>query len=396
MHGETGVGPVVKAVYVSHSPADSAGAELALIELVEGIIETASMELHLVVPAEGPLFRRLTSIGVPISVIPHLTWTDRPSGSRLASFIRYAVQRGRSVCRIIALVRRLRCDVVVSNTSTVFTPAVAAKLMGVPHVWYVHEFGVKDHDLRYDLGFERSMSFIGKLSRMVLVPSRAVSSVLEEWVDPDKIKVIPCAVHGPSHLAPFEHDGEWRLVLVGRKSPGKGQTDAVDAVAALRRMGHPVRLRLVGGGEGRYVESLRERARRLDVDQYVEFVEPTPQVVDHYRWAQIVLMCSNAEAFGRVTVEAMKYGRPVVGADAAGTAELIRDGETGVLYRSGDAEDLAAKIVASMSDPERMAGIAHRGQEWAERSFSLPISVAAFTSILHEAMDVEAIVRDGR
>jgi glycosyltransferase involved in cell wall biosynthesis len=47
------------------------------------------------------------------------------------------------------------------------------------------------------------------------------------------------------------------------------------------------------------------------------------------------------EGFGRVTVEAMKVGRPVVGANGGGTVELIRDGWNGLFYRLGDAVDLA-------------------------------------------------------
>ena len=60
--------------------------------------------------------------------------------------------------------------------------------------------------------------------------------------------------------------------------------------------------------------------------------------------ADVVLMCSRREAFGRVTVEGMKLGKPVIGTRSGGTPEIVQDTETGFLYAPGDAQELAARI----------------------------------------------------
>ena len=64
----------------------------------------------------------------------------------------------------------------------------------------------------------------------------------------------------------------------------------------------------------------------------------------HKIYADVVLMCSRREAFGRVTVEGMKLGKPVIGTRSGGTPEIVQEGETGFLYAPGDAQELAAKI----------------------------------------------------
>ena len=385
-------GMLLRAVYVSHSPDDRAGAELALLELVQGIVESGAMDVHVVVPADGPLRRRLTAFGVQTSVIPELTWTDIRWIDRQRWFrfrcLGYVLRRARSVLRLARLLRELRCDVVVSNTSTVIAPALAAQIARVPHVWYVHEFGVSDHAIEYDVGYERSMNLVGKLSRQVVVPSLAVGSALRTWIAPNQLRVISCAVEGLDPLRVSEDDGTWRLVLLGRKSPGKGQMEALEAVAILRSRGMPVRLRLVGGGDASYIATLHERARRLGLEPYVESIDHSADVARHYEWAHVVLMCSSAEAFGRVTVEAMKAGRPVIGARAAGTAELIRDGENGFLYEPGDVEGLASKVALVVSDPHRMAEVARNAQDWAFRHFSLDRYVREFASVLYEAVGI--------
>ena len=55
-------------------------------------------------------------------------------------------------------------------------------------------------------------------------------------------------------------------------------------------------------------------------------------------------MCSRSEAFGRVTVEYLRRGRPVIGTRSGGTPELVEDGVTGFLYEPGDCTALAHRI----------------------------------------------------
>lgn len=380
----------MKVLYVSHSAVDTAGAELAMAELTKAILNSKAMTLDIVVPAEGPLQDRMTSFGATAAVVPDLTWTElywlrQYDPTRGAAF-RYGLRRCRSVARLMRLIYRNKYDVVVSNTSTIITPALAARLMRIPHVWYVQEFGEADHDLRYDIGFQRSMMMIGTLSAGVLVPSEAVRAALAQWVDPTKLRIILYAVDGPRPLPAAREDATWKLVLVGRKAPGKGQIDALDAVESLLRMNHPVKLRLVGGGDPAYIRSLMAHAERLGILPDVDFIEATHDVAPQYQWANIVLMCSRAEAFGRVTIEAMKHGRPVIGAGAAGTKELIRHGENGLLYQPGSADDLASKVVELMSDGPKMARITSAARDWAERTFSLDAYVGDFTQALRDAV----------
>jgi glycosyltransferase involved in cell wall biosynthesis len=76
-------------------------------------------------------------------------------------------------------------------------------------------------------------------------------------------------------------------------------------------------------------------------------------------------MCSDAEAFGRVTVEAMRAGLPVCGTDAGGTPEIIDPGVNGLLSPAGDADALAANLMALESDEDLRRSLAVRAMETA-------------------------------
>jgi glycosyltransferase involved in cell wall biosynthesis len=78
---------------------------------------------------------------------------------------------------------------------------------------------------------------------------------------------------------------------------------------------------------------------------------------------------SRCEAFGRVTVEAMRAGVPVIGTDAGGTPELVADGATGLLYRPGDAGALAAAIARLMDAPGLAMRLGEAGRVWATPRF---------------------------
>jgi glycosyltransferase involved in cell wall biosynthesis len=79
----------------------------------------------------------------------------------------------------------------------------------------------------------------------------------------------------------------------------------------------------------------------------------------------------------------MKLGRPVVGAASGATPELIRDGWNGLLYRPGDAADLAAKLEGLGHDRARLQSLDRNAQAWSRETFSLgrhiPDLLAALT-----------------
>ena len=81
------------------------------------------------------------------------------------------------------------------------------------------------------------------------------------------------------------------------------------------------------------------------------------------RQADAALMCSRKEACGRVTMEAMLPGTPVVGTDSGGTAELIRNGVDGFLYAPSDDAMLAEKLAWFIEHPEEASQLGEAARE---------------------------------
>jgi glycosyltransferase involved in cell wall biosynthesis len=358
----------MKIVLVSHTAAIG-GAELVLLEMAQGLVDRAK-EVDVIVPGPGHLAERLKAAGIRTWTLNYDWWAGPPQPLR--EIVSRAGRTLVSVPSFLKLLRRLGPDVVVTNTLTIPPAAIAAKILRIPHVWYLHEFGKKDPGFSFDLGFSNTIRLISRLSARVLVNSRAVFDEFTARIPVSKLHVVYCAVDSPESVTealPLS-DEPFRVVLIGNMRPSKGQADAIRALGYLRQRRRDVRLTLVGHCPKDYEVSLRALATRLDVSEAVDFVDFTDDRCAYFARSHVALMCSWAEAFGRVTVEAMKLGLPVIGASNAGTRELVRDGWNGLLYPVGDAEQLAERIDRLASNRELRAELGANARTWARQTFS--------------------------
>jgi glycosyltransferase involved in cell wall biosynthesis len=138
--------------------------------------------------------------------------------------------------------------------------------------------------------------------------------------------------------------GEYVLTL-GRLHRHKGLDVLLEAVRQLADRGDNVP-HLVIAGEGREMQSLRERASRLGIEQKVVFCGMVHGDQKHWllRNCRFFLQPSRVEGMPLTVLEAMAYGKPVVGTSISGISELVRHGENGLLVRPGDAMALADAI----------------------------------------------------
>jgi glycosyltransferase involved in cell wall biosynthesis len=280
------------------------------------------------------------------------------------------------------MIRGIDPQILITNTITIPTGALVAKLCRIPHIWYFHEFGEKDHNLVFDLGPRFSFWFINHTSVEIIVNSKSVYQYFRTYIPLTKLSLVFYSVDValPQVRAPLPSG--FNLVMAATIAPGKGQHEAIEAVHILRSKGVDIHLTLVGGHRHAYSIQIRELIKKYDLGDAVHILGHSDRPLSYLSAADVVLVCSSNEAFGRVTIEAMKLSAPVIGAKAAGTQDLIQDGLTGLLYESGNPEQLAEKIEYLYSNPELRTRLGEKGRDWAVSTFT----VDAYTSGLLEVM----------
>ncbi len=146
-----------------------------------------------------------------------------------------------------------------------------------------------------------------------------------------------------------------QVVFVGNVTPRKGLDTLVDALA---RVDTPVHLTVVGRPVDReYYESVRARARDDGLADRVTFAGELSDdaLAATLQESHVLAVPSRHEGFGIVYLEGMGFGLPAVASAAGGAAEVVADGETGVLVDPGDSAAVAEALNALGRDRDRLA-----------------------------------------
>ncbi|MFD6139353.1 glycosyltransferase family 4 protein [Promicromonospora sp. NPDC060271] len=365
-------------VLLAHASVELYGSDLQLVETAAGCVD-AGADVVVVLPGDGPLAERMRDVGARVETLDmpvlrkaHLT----PRG--IATL---GVATLRALGPMTRLIRRVRPDTVLVNTLTIPAWLVAARLAGVAPVCHVHE---AEADARWVVRVGLAAPLL--LARTVVVNSAAARDVVVSAVPAlrQRTRVVYNGVPGPPEGSAADGGvgggvgdgtgaapGSAHVVLVGRLSPRKGSDVALEAVALLRRNGRDVRLTLCGSvfaGYEWFEDQLRVRAAADDLAGAVDLVG----YADPWEWfarGDVVVVPSRVEPFGNVAVQAMLAGRPVVASRTQGLAEIVKDGETGLLVRPEDPVALADAIAELLDDPARASALAAAGRQDAAERF---------------------------
>lgn len=258
-------------------------------------------------------------------------------------------------------------------------------LLRVPLVWH-------QHDIVPDRLVNRAvLSPCGYASSRVLAVSTAVSSSLERLGLPrGRIEVLHNSVRSEFFERGPDRDHARSVLglpldrtvvaMAGRLVPYKGHVVFLDAVGILRSKGVDVDGVIAGGRpqlEGKladpfpgYIDRLASRADQADVAGHVFFVGRQRDVRGILAAADVLVVPSFDEPFPLIVLEGLAFGVPVVASDSGGHPEAVKAGETGLLFKTGDATSLASCLERVLLDSRLREGLRKRGREDAAERFS--------------------------
>jgi len=361
-----------KSILLSSHSGELGGAESALLDTIKGLV-ARNYICNVVLPGPGRLADSLRRMPVGVVNIESYWWCY--SGEKLDEIAKtedYYIKNGSAIHQIAHTIDLIRPDVVISNT--LVAPWAAFASAGKrPHIWIVHEYGDLDHNFIFKYGYKESLRAISEYSSAVVVNSKSVLNRLKEAYPFKNITQLylnfPPQAIADIH-PPLKASAALRLVIVGRVIESKGQLDVVRAVGKLVKKGKQVHLVIVGGvGSQKYLAEIMTMIKKGSLADCVEIVgykdDPTPLVAN----ADVAIVASNNEAFGKTTVEAMLLAKPVIGADSGGTAEIITNNKDGLLYSPGDYEDLANKIELLLETPDEIKRLGDSARISASKKF---------------------------
>jgi glycosyltransferase involved in cell wall biosynthesis len=177
----------------------------------------------------------------------------------------------------------------------------------------------------------------------------------------------------------------WLAGLFGRLAPWKGQHIAIKTLTRLT----DVHLVLVGSalfGEDAYAQTLHDLAQTLGVADRVHFAGQREDMPAWMKAMNVILHTSTeAEPFGRVVIEGMAAGRPVVAAAAGGVLEIIRHRENGWLVKPGDVDGYVEAIETLRAMPQLAQDLADQANADVQVHFTLDQYLQRLTQVIASA-----------
>lgn len=147
--------------------------------------------------------------------------------------------------------------------------------------------------------------------------------------------------------------------------------NAVDiCIEALKKL--PVRFKFLILGSGKDENDLKNLASKSGLSGRAVFAGEIPQaeLPDYLHLADVFIRPSRSEGLGNAFLEAMAAGLPVVGTSEGGIPDFLKDGQTGLVCRTEDPDDLAAKIKRLSEDEALREAVSANGRELVKNSYS--------------------------
>lgn len=400
---------MINVLYINHSSRVS-GSEISLMNILK-TLDGDSYFPVLVCPGGGTMSKELIRMGIQTELLDIVRFKkSRNAFVLLSYFFRYLG----ALCKLLRICSRHSIDLIHSNSSnSQIYGSVAAKLLGIPSIWHVRDM--------VPLGVLGRILY--RLSAKIIVPSEAVRSnvlmyrsgkrpdggaevpgsnrsdkvevihnglILEEWnMATAKSGVREDGVEGICIREEFGIDPREHLIgMVGQLVPWKKHSDFLEAGKIILDEIPNTKFLVVGedlfGEHKEYKNEIKALCTELSIEDRVIFTGYRDDIMEIMAAIDVLAVPSRDEPFGRVILEAMAMGKPVVSTDTGGAPEIIEDGSTGTLIRQGDPGELSRAVIQLLGDSGMRMKMGEEGRRRVEEHFDMKKLIKKVETVYQE------------
>jgi glycosyltransferase involved in cell wall biosynthesis len=381
-------------VLVVHQSAELYGSDRSLLEVLSGI-DRARFECIVCLPEHGPLEYELRRSEFEVHVLP-LVKVGRAMFS-VGGLLHLPGQIRSAILQLDGVLQGRRVDLVYTNTLAVLAGAFWAFFRRRPHVWHVREIIRKPAFVSVGFRF-----LAQRFSTRLICNSKGTQAWVDSGVAARHIKSAVIWNGVDSGAPPADEstkktsklalglNADLPLVLMmGRVNAWKGQDLLLDAVDQIYRKGiDAFQLALVGGpppGQEQWMDNLRARVAHSPLAGKIHVQAFTPEVLQYYQAADMLVVPSREpEPFGRVAIEGMAAGLPIIAADHGGLSEIVESGTSGLLFKPNSTDQLASALEALIADAGLRQSMGRNARLRQENVFSLAACRSAVFQVFED------------
>jgi glycosyltransferase involved in cell wall biosynthesis len=273
-----------------------------------------------------------------------------------------------------AWIKMKEYDVIYMNTIVVFAFMMASIFSRKVIVQHIREVPGKNEALIF--------SALLRINSSYLIFNSNYTKKSYMFLNKNKINVVLNGVEALDFEKTSTSKNFFNILLIGRVHVNKGQLLAIEAIKLLLDTYPMIRLRIVGSpvdGQICQLDNLLKAIKSNQLENIVEHISFQSDTKEHFLWSTISIVPSILpESFGRVAIESMSLGRPVIASELGGLVEILQDDFGGYLFKVGDENDLALKISLLIDDKELLKKKSAEAKLCFEKKFSESIYMNNF------------------
>ncbi len=335
------------------------GGEISFFDLLSHI-DSNKFKRFVVCPKKGALVEKLEKNKVQVDLI-------EMTSIRSLNFFKIVF----GILKVYWFLSKNKIDLVHANGSRCAIYAgIASKFARIPMVWHVR---VMSRDKWLD-------PFLARCATKIIVNSKSVKRRF--YKVPAALGKATVIYNGFdfSQINPKYVTQDLRKELnLSKATPVIGMTGRMDMYkdhktflgAAKIVLSHYPNAQFLLAGSGEKAESLKNYAQEIKIEHAVHFLGNRDDILNVYSAIDIFVLSTRSEGFGRVLVEALAMGKPVVASRVGGVSEVIHDGFSGLLVDKSSAESLAEAISRYIQNPELAIKLAGWGKKEVQKNFSM-------------------------
>lgn len=360
------------------------GASYSMINLIDTLKDKCNFIV--ISPFEtGPFVDTIKSRNIEMYFVPFYRWVEvKDNGYYIKKKNwqnKYDRVNQQLALKLALILKDKNIDIIHSNTSVVDLGYRLSKIMNIPHIWHIREFGEDDFNMYPLCSYDEYYREIADDNYLICI-SKAVMEKFKDNVSPLKLFFIYNGV-GKENIYQrknYNLDKKKKLVCLqsGMILKNKGQDITVKAIDKLINKGYNIELLLAGRG----------RIEDLGIDSDKKWLKCLGQVnnlKELRKKVDIEIISSKKEAFGRVTVEAMMSGLAVIGTNSGGTVELIDNNKNGLLFEQDNALDLADKIEYLYNNRNEIKRLGKKAYSYSKDKFLIDRCAKEIYSLYNKA-----------
>jgi len=344
----------IKILFISHS-SGLAGAERSLLLLLK-YINRKLFEPIVILPRPGPFKKELDKLNIKTYFVHCPEWVRKRID--VPSFFYCSFTEIIALIKLVNIIIKEKIDLIYTNVMVLFSGAIISKITKIPHIWHIREFVPEEGGLRFFFSYKKLFYFVSYFSEALNTNSYSLAEHFKSFQPKAKLNVI----YTPVEINDFKiseklkvkgvSDKDFIIACIGSLQKRKAQDDAIKAISIAKKHIPNIKLLIVGEGTEKYKNYLKELTLNLNVKDKVIFVGFRKDISPILSKSKILLMPSWKEPYGRVVLEAMAFGIPVIGVNSGGTKEQIVDGITGFLVPPKNSEKIAERIIYLYKNPK--------------------------------------------